>query len=138
MWPPTVPQPDVTTAAWWQATTEHRLTVQECEACGSRQHPPRALCIRCGDTGRLRLTDAAGTGQVDTYTVVHRAPSPDLEVPYVIARVRLDEDVVLLTRLEGAEPDAWRIGDRVAVAWADLPDERALPIFVPADQPAGS
>jgi uncharacterized protein len=133
MKPPTVPAPDANTAGWWAATEEHRLTIQECAACDRRQHPPRNLCRHCGDTERLRLVDASGRGEVDSYTVVHRAPTPDLEVPYVIARVRLDEGVVLLTRLEGAEPDSWRIGDRVAVDWVDLSDGRALPIFVAAE-----
>ncbi|MBX6751303.1 MAG: OB-fold domain-containing protein, partial [Micromonosporaceae bacterium] len=69
---------------------------------------------------------------VDSFTVVYRAPAPDLTVPYVIARVRLDEGVVCLTRLTSADPEAWRIGDRVTVDWIDLPDGRALPVFVPA------
>lgn len=133
MKPPTVPAPDSTTAGWWEATREHRLTVQECAGCGVRQHPPREVCTGCGDTARLRLADATGAGTVDSYTVVHRAPVPDLDVPYVIARVRLDEGVLLLTRLEGVEPDGWRIGDRVTVAWVDLADGRALPIFAPAE-----
>src|SRR5690606_23433331 len=117
MKPPSVPPPDATTKAWWEATEQHRLTVQECAACGTRQHPPRPVCLHCGDLERLQLTDASGMGKVDSYTVVHRAPSPDLEVPYVIARVRLDEGVILLTRLEGADPDGWCIGDRVSVDW---------------------
>jgi uncharacterized protein len=60
---------------------------------------------------------------------VHRAPVRDLDVPYVIARVRLDEGPILLTRLEGRDPDSWRIDDRVTVDWVDLADGRALPVF---------
>jgi hypothetical protein len=129
---PPVPAPDAVTAGWWEATREHRLTVQRCGACSRAQHPPRSVCIHCGRTDALRLDDAAGTGVVDSFTVVHRAPFPDLEVPYVIARVRLDEGVICLTRLTNADPDSWRIGDRVRVDWIDLPDGRALPVFVPA------
>lgn len=127
-----VPAPDAITADWWAATREHRLTVQRCSACAGAQHPPRSVCIHCGRTDTLRLQDAAGTGVVDSFTVVYRAPAPDLEVPYVIARVRLDEGVICLTRLTNADPNAWRIGDRVVVDWVDLADGRALPVFVPA------
>lgn len=120
---------DEMTAAWWDATREHRLTVQEC-GCGHRQHPPRAVCTACGDTDRLAQVDVSGAATVDTYTVVHRAPRADVETPYVVARVRLAEGPILLTRLP-AEPT---IGDPVTVAWVDLPDGRALPVFTPEEK----
>ncbi len=127
-----VPPPDETTAGWWEATREHRLSVQTCAACDGVQHPPRAVCVHCGRTDKLDLREVAGSGLVDSYTVVHRAPVADLEVPYVIARVRLDEGVVLLTRLEGRDdPDSWQIDDPVLVDWLDLSDGRALPLFRP-------
>lgn len=123
--PPEVPEPDDLTQAWWDATREHRLTVQRCAACGHHQHPPRGLCTACGTTEGLAQVDAAGAGTVDTYTVVHRAPRADVETPYVLARVRLAEGPILLTRL----PHEPTIGDPVALAWVDLPDGRALPVF---------
>jgi uncharacterized OB-fold protein len=123
--PAEVPPADEMTAAWWEATREHQLTVQACTACGHVQHPPRALCTGCGDTEHLTQQDVSGAGTVDTYTVVHRAPRKDVETPYVVARVRLAEGPVLLTRLP-AEPT---IGDPVTVGWVDLPDGRALPVF---------
>ncbi|GAA0542596.1 Zn-ribbon domain-containing OB-fold protein [Actinomadura livida] len=137
---PDVPAPDEITGPWWEATTEHRLVLQTCSRCVREdgrdrpvgvQHPPRPLCIHCG-SDELDWVASAGTGVVDACTVVHRAPRPDLAVPYVIARVRLDEGVVLLTRLQEREPDEWRIDDPVRVAWVDLDDGRALPVFVPA------
>ena len=124
-----VPEPDDVTRDWWDATREHRYTVQVC-GCGHRQLPPKALCTACGSMDRLSLADATGEGVVDTWTVVHRAPRPDVEAPYTIARVRLAEGPVVLTRLDGTE---WAIGERVAVHWLDLPDGRALPLFHRAD-----
>ena len=126
-----VAPPDEDTAAWWDATREHRLIVQTCEVCGHVQHPPRALCVSCGRTDALVQVDASGSATVDTFTVVHRAPRPDVATPYVVARVRLDEGPVLLTNLpvHPAPGRDWTIGDRVVVGWSDLPDGRALPIF---------
>lgn len=120
---------DEMTAAWWDATRAHRLTVQTC-GCGHRQHPPRAVCTACGRTDALALVDASGAATVDTYTVVHRAPRPDVATPYVVARVRLAEGPILLTRL----PEEPAIGDHVSVAWVDLPDGRALPVFTPEEK----
>lgn len=124
---PEVPPGDDVTAAWWDATRTHRLTVQMCTQCSNTQHPPRAVCIRCSSMDHLWLLEATGRGVVDASTVVHRAPRPDVEVPYTVARVRLAEGPIMLTRLVGS--DDWAIGDAVTVCWVDLPDGRALPVF---------
>ena len=124
---PEVPPADEITAEWWEATQGHVLKVQQCSDCEHLQHPPRALCTACASMEHLRLTEASGRGEVDSYTVIHRAPRPDVEVPYTVARVRLEEGPILLTRLVGS--NEWQIGDPVTVDWLDLPDDRALPVF---------
>lgn len=131
--PSNVPEPDDVTGDWWAATREHRLTVQRCTACDHVQHPPRAVCTACSSMEHLSQVDAMGVGVVDAFTVVHRAPRPDVEVPYALARVRLAEGPLVLTQLVSAEPDVWTTGHRVRVAWVDLPDGRALPVFEPAE-----
>lgn len=132
--PGVVPPADEVSAPFWEATRERRHTVQRCQACERVQHPPKALCTGCGSMDHLVQVDSDGAGTVDTFTVIHRAPRPDLEVPYAVARVRLDSGPVVLTRLEPAEPgeDGWTIGDRVVLDWVDLPDGRALPFHRPA------
>lgn len=128
-WPDSleVPPADEVTAPWWDSTREHRLTVQTCTSCQQVQHPPRAVCTGCSSMDHLTFIDAAGTAQVDACTTIHRAPRTGLEVPYTVARVRLAEGPLLLSRLVGA--GEWAIGDAVRVAWADLGDGRALPVF---------
>ncbi len=131
--PGDVPAADDLTAGWWDATREHRLVVQTCGLCGRAQHPPRAVCTGCGATDALSLTAASGSGVLDSWTVVHRAPRPEVPTPYTVARVRLSEGPILLTRLEHAgEP---RLEQPVTVGWVDLPDGRALPVFRTTDEP---
>ncbi len=129
--PTDVPEPDEATRSYWEATRRHSLTAQLCRACSAIQHPPRMVCINCSDSRHLEQVPISGMGTVDSFTVVHRSPRPELEVPYTIGRVRLNEGPVVLTRLEGS--DSWSIGDPVEVGWADLPDGRALPIFQPRE-----
>jgi uncharacterized OB-fold protein len=129
--PNDVPAPDEVTEAYWESTRSHTLTLQRCKACGSYQHPPRAVCTSCSETSKLEQVAVSGQGTIDTFTVVHRSPRLELDVPYAIARVRLGEGPVVLTRLEPSE--GWTIGDQVEVSWVDLQDGRALPIFIPAD-----
>ena len=128
-----MPEPDEATQVWWDATREQRLLVQEC-ACGHTQHPPRTLCTACGSTERLSHRNAAGTGVVDACTVVMRAASPEHEPPYVVARVRLPEGVILISNIETDDPHSVAIGDRVQLAWRTLDDGRALPVFRPTPE----
>ena len=120
-----VPEPDDVTAGWWAETRERRLVVQACDSCNHRQHPPRAVCTQCGSMDHLTYVPSGGIGEVDSWTEVHRAPL--LVVPYTIARVRLAEGPILLTRLVGDGHVG--IGDQVEVGWIDLADGRALPVF---------
>lgn len=126
---PDVPPPDEVTAPWWAATERREFLLQTC-ARGHRQHPPRALCTVCGDVEGLGWTVAAGQGSVDACTVVHRAPGPGFHPPYVVARIRLAEGPVVLSTVLAGDPDVVAIGDDVVLDWRDLPDGRALPVFV--------
>ena len=120
-----LPPEDELTKDWWAGTRRGQLLLQTCADCGHLQHHPRHLCLACGGPN-LGFTESTGTGVVDTFTVVHRSPRPDLEAPYVVARVRLAEGPVMLSTLIG---DDWRIGDSVQVDFEPLSDGRALPVF---------
>lgn len=134
--PGEVPPADEVSSPFWDATREQRFTIQQCSACQHVQHPPKALCTGCGSMEHLSQVASSGEGVVDTFSVIHRAPRPELDVPYTIARVRLAEGPVVLTRLEPAEPGdhGWTIGDAVVLDWVDLPDGRALPYHRQAPQ----
>ena len=125
-----VAAPDNVTAGWWAATSERRLTVQRCRACGGAQLYPRPLCTSCGGTD-LELVGATGRGTVHSMTVVHRAPHPAFTPPYVVALVRLDEGPTMMTNVVGCDPAAVHIDQRVEVTWHDLDDGRRLPLFTP-------
>lgn len=135
---PLVPAPaTATTAGWWQATRERRLVVQACDACGHRQHHPRAICLGCGATDALGFVAATGRGRIVSHTVVHRSPAPELGgEPYLLALVRLDEGVDLLTHVRGTGVDladrSLDLCDRpVVVDWLPLAgDDRHLPVFL--------
>ncbi|MFC5950402.1 Zn-ribbon domain-containing OB-fold protein [Pseudonocardia lutea] len=98
------PVPDRDSARWWAAVAEHRLLLQRCTACGHLRLLPRAGCGRCGS---FDWTDqeAAGTGTVVSWTVVHRAVD-GRPTPYVVVLVRLDEaDHLVLPGAWAGEPD---------------------------------
>jgi uncharacterized OB-fold protein len=129
-----VAPPDHTTQPWWDATREGVLMVQSCNACGSSQLYPRALCTTCGSTD-LSFAPASGRGAVYSFTVVHRAPHAAFTPPYTVALVRLEEGPVVLTNLVDAGDV--RCDMPVTLTWEDLPDGRRLPLFRPAPAERG-
>ena len=125
-----LPQPTALSQGFWDAAAEHRLVVPRCEKCGRHFFPPERLCPSCGSDVWCGV-DCAGTGSVVAFTVVHRAPSPDFDVPYVVAVVALDEGCELLTNLVLDDPGSAGVGMRVRVDFLDQPGGGALPVFLP-------
>jgi uncharacterized protein len=119
------PVGDPTTAGFWRAAREHRLMVQRCRSCGGHQLYPRPLCLACNALD-VELVEAAGRATVYSKTIIRIPVIPELEPPYVVAIVELDEGPRLVTNLVGPEPG---IGDRVEVAWRERDQLPPLPVF---------
>lgn len=122
------PVPDDVTQPWWDATRDRRLLLQRCTDCSHTQHYPRAVCTSCGAFS-LDWIDATGRGWVDSFTVVHRAPHPALDTPYVIARVKLEEGPTILTRIVDTPESELRCDVPVRLQWTEIPGGYQLPVF---------
>ena len=83
-----------------------------CRSCGHHWQFRRALCPACAEADP-KPVEAEGHGAVWSVTVVHRAPTPELDVPggYGIALVTLDEGARVMARA----PTDLAIGTRVLV-----------------------
>ena len=93
---------DALSRPFWAGAAEGRLLVQRCTACGAHQFYPRPFCLACQD--EVEWVEASGRGEIYSLTTNHLRMSPELEPPYYVALVRLEEGPVLLTRIV----DAWR------------------------------
>jgi len=67
-----------------------------------------------------------GTGTVYSLTTIHIPVIPDLEPPYVVALVQLDEGPRITTNIVAG---VCGIGDRVRVAWRERLEMPPLPVF---------
>jgi uncharacterized OB-fold protein len=76
--------------AFWTGGKEGKLYIHHCDACGTFNHPPREICRHC-QSEQVHPRAVAGTGTVDSFTVNYQKWTPDMDVPFVIARVRLDD-----------------------------------------------
>ena len=111
---------------FWAALREHRVLLQRCDRCGRFRFIPSELCT-CG-SAQYTWTPIAGTGEVYTYTVVHRAPTPayQADAPYVIAHVTMDEGPRMISTLVGSDPAAVTIGMRVEIVFDDVTPDLTL------------
>lgn len=119
---------DPTTEPFWQACIEHRLLVQKCTSCDAHQFYPRPFCLKCEETA-LEWVEAAGAGTIYSVTTVRMPVVPELDPPYLLALVDLDEGPRLLTNIEA---DTANIGDRVKLFWRERRGLPPLPVFAPA------
>ena len=127
-WQRSRPRLDRDNRAFWTGGAEGKLYIARCGDCGTFLHPPREIC-RCLSENVAPYA-VAGTGVVDTYTVNHQAWAKDMEVPFVIARVALDDapGVYLTTNIVNCPVDAVDIDDKVRVVFEEQ-DGIWFPLF---------
>jgi uncharacterized OB-fold protein len=130
--PDAMPQPmsDVATLPFWQAAAEHQLVVQRCSACGHTRIPGAPVCSKCRSES-AEWTAVSGRGEIYTYTIVHRPVAPNMQLPFVIAVIALEDagGVRIMSNVVGAKPEEIAIGARVEVVWEDMSAELAVPRF---------
>lgn len=118
------------TQFFWDGARQHTLLIQRCLSCRVLRHPPTAACRACGSL-ESDAQQAAGSGTVFSYTVVHAPLVPPFDGPYVVGLIELDEGTRLVAGVH-APLDAVTIGMKVRVDWVDDPDV-TVPVFVPAE-----
>ena len=118
------------TRAFWTGGADGRLLIQRCLACTRWVHPPVSQCPECA--GPLVAEPVSGRGTVFSFTVNEQQFNPEVEPPYNIAIVVLDEqdDLRLITNIINCEPDELAIGMPVQVAF-ERHDEIFVPLFEP-------
>ncbi|HVX18241.1 MAG TPA: OB-fold domain-containing protein [Acidimicrobiales bacterium] len=132
------PPTSATTAPFWDATREQRLTVQWCRTCAEPFWYPRDFCPGCLGTD-LEWRPSAGTGRVYAVTVEHRPQDPRLadRAPYAVALIDLDDGIRMMANVVEVDPASVAVGASVAVTWEPLPDGRNLPMFTLRDDRHG-
>lgn len=117
---------------FWDALRSHRLVLQRCTGCGAFRFIPGEICPAC-HSADSSWTEVSGRGQVYTYTIVHRAPTPAYQAraPYVIAQVELEEGPRVSTTLVGVDPADARVGMPVSVVFDDVEPDLTLYRFAP-------
>lgn len=127
------PKLDQENRAFWTGGANNELNIIKCGDCGEFTHPPRIICRHC-QSENVAPSPVSGLGTVDTFTINYQPWAPGLEVPYVIARVSLNDapGVFLTTNIVNCAPEDVVFGEAVKVTF-EQQDEIFYPLFEKAN-----
>jgi uncharacterized OB-fold protein len=107
----------MTVARFWRENeSRYNLIGTKCGNCGRLYFPPRSVCPVCHrkSLGKMEHFHLEGKGEVLSFSIVHDAPSQfELQKPYVIAIIMMDEGIRLTGQIIDCEPADVTIGMRV-------------------------
>lgn len=106
-----------------EAGNAGRLLLRWCGACKQPHWYPRAICPHCASSDTA-WRESPGLAEIYSFSVMRHAA-----VAYVIAYVRLDEGVAMLTNIQTDDPDSVRIGQRVRAVFGGPDVAGGLPVF---------
>ena len=99
---------------WRKQTNRYNLIGTKCETCGTYYFPPRTLCPKCRREGKIVDYKFQGTGKIVTSSVVRTASDKfDLQTPFVVAIIELDEGTRLTAPVICSDINEVYIGMRV-------------------------
>lgn len=84
----------------------------------------------------MRWVDAAGTGEVFSFVVMHQIYHPWFaeRAPYIVAEIKLSEGPRILSTLVDIAPSEVRIGQAVTVEFQSCNEHITLPVFRVTDR----
>lgn len=120
------------------ALKENRLLGLKCDSCGTITCPPKLVCCECAGLD-LEIVELSGKGRIKTFTTTYVAPKGrEVEAPYTIVIVALDEGPWITGNLVDIDPARVTmdvVGRRVTLGHkvfpGDIysPGEAARPLF---------
>lgn len=117
---------------YFDALRSGAFRIQRCSACNKHVFYPRVLCSHCGSP-ELKWVDASGNGTVYSTTVVRRKADAGGDIH--IALIDLEENVRMMSRVDGMSPDEVKIGMPVKAA---IVTENEQPLVVFREQDGGA
>jgi uncharacterized OB-fold protein len=123
------PKLDDLNHAFWTGGAQGQLNIAKCGDCGEFTHPPSIICRHC-QSENVVPEPVSGKAVIDTFTINYQPWAKDLAVPFVIARVRLEDapGVYLTTNIVNCPVEEVNFEDRVRVTFEEQ-DGIFYPLF---------
>ena len=77
-------------------------------------------------SGNVEWVEASGNGEIYSYSVMRRS-----DPQYVIAYVRLEEGITMMTNLVQCDPDNLSVGQKVELVLQESEGGQKVPVFKP-------
>ena len=112
-----------TARAWREYPQRYRYEAAVCTKCSKWHFPPRLVCSGC--RGRsFEQTTLAQTGTVETFTVIHVAPSGfGDEAPYAVGVVKLDDGVKITAQIVDCDFEDIKFGGKVRIEFRRIQED---------------
>jgi hypothetical protein len=109
---------------WREIKYRYRLIGSRCLKCGKIYFPRRLVCRVCGSK-KLEEYKLSEKGKIETFTVIRRNPPLGYEknVPYIVAVVRLEEGVNVLSQIVDCSPEEVKIGMSVELTFRKVRED---------------
>ena len=127
---------------WRRMSAHYRLIGSRCPECKEIYFPPRTYCPHCSSENENEYP-LSRKGRIIAATQIHVAPTGfELQVPYVMAIIELEEGVCLTSQVVGINPEAITPGMRVKATFRRLGSGSANSVlkygykFVPDEFPS--
>jgi uncharacterized OB-fold protein len=111
---------------WREIDERYTLKGVQCGNCQSILFPSRTLCPKCrhASYGKLTPYKLSGKGVVEQFTVVHAPPAGfELQAPYLLALVRLEEGPRVTAQIVDTKADAIDVGTPVTAVFRRINEE---------------
>jgi len=109
---------------WRRLPERYRLLGSLCEVCKTNYFPKRNLCHRCRRKGKIALKQFSGKGKIFSFTEITSGPAGfELETPYVLAIIELDEGPKLTAQVVGVGEKDVKIGDSVEMVFRRIMED---------------
>ncbi len=109
---------------WRRLPERYRLLGNFCENCKTSYFPNRKLCPKCRRKGKLSQKQFCGRGKVYSFTEVSSGPVGfELEAPYVLAIIELEEGPKLTAQVVGISEKDVKIGDSVEMVFRKIMED---------------
>ncbi|UCH09469.1 MAG: Zn-ribbon domain-containing OB-fold protein [Fidelibacterota bacterium] len=107
----------------------YRLEAEKCRQCGKVHFPPRLICDAC-QSQEFEQVILSRAGRILTWTVIHVPPTNfDLEAPYIIAIVELEEGVRLTCQVVDCDPEELAVDAPVEMVFRRIQEDSQADII---------
>ncbi|MCK5024851.1 MAG: Zn-ribbon domain-containing OB-fold protein [Thermoplasmata archaeon] len=111
---------------WRENESRYNMYGKKCGICQKVYFPARDMCPKCRreSMGKMEKIQLTGKGKVISYSTVHDGlPAFQMQVPYTIAIIELEEGARITGQIVDCKPDSIDLGSKVESVFRKLGEE---------------